>query len=113
MSKSTDVRAVEARLYFLPVAMRLPLKFGPELTTEVTLARVRLRVEDRSGRSAEGWGETPLSAAWAWPSSLTLAERLQAMQEFCALLARAWEGFAGRGHPLGAGGNATGPPARD
>ena len=28
-------------LYFLPIKARVPLKFGPEITTEVTCARVQ------------------------------------------------------------------------
>ena len=48
-----------AALYFLPIRTRMPLKFGPETTTEVTCARVRLTVADARGRTAEGWGETP------------------------------------------------------
>ena len=58
MGKSSDIRVVEACLYFLEVQNRVPLKFGSEITTGVTCARVRLRVSDRNGRSADGWGET-------------------------------------------------------
>ena len=46
MPKPTDVRAVASTLYFLPVTTRVPLKFGPEVTTQVTCARVRLAVAD-------------------------------------------------------------------
>ncbi len=46
MSKPTDVRVVATRLYFLPVQMRMPLKFGTETTTSVTCARVCVTVED-------------------------------------------------------------------
>jgi hypothetical protein len=69
MSKPTDIRVVDAALYFLPIKARMPIKFGPETLDSVTCARVRVTVEDRSGRRAEGWGETPLSVQWAWPSS--------------------------------------------
>ena len=54
MSKSTDVRVVATWLHFLEVKNRIPLKFGPETTTEVTCARVRVRIADRNGRTAEG-----------------------------------------------------------
>ncbi len=90
MPKSTDIRVVAATLYFLPIRTRVPLKFGPEVTTEVTCARVRLRVEDRQGRAAEGWGETPLSVAWVWPSTLASAERRAALEDFCRALVVAW-----------------------
>src|SRR5438105_4387359 len=58
MPKATDIHTTGAALYFLPVETRMPLKFGPETTTSVTCARVRLTVTDSQGRTAEGWGET-------------------------------------------------------
>ena len=73
MPKPTDVRPVAVELYFLPIKARMPLKFGPETTTEVTCARVKLTVEDSHGRRAAGWGETPLSVQWVWPSHLSYA----------------------------------------
>jgi len=100
MSKSTDVHVVQTELYFLPVVMRLPLKFGNETLTAVTCARVRLTVEDSQGRQADGWGETPLSAAWVWPSDLSYSERDEALQEFCRRLARAWREEGAAGHPM-------------
>jgi len=101
--KTTDVRPISAALYFLPVQTRVPLKFGPEVMTSVTLARVRLTVADRQGRQAEGWGETPLSVQWVWPSALPYAERHEALQAFCVELAGAWAGFDQSGHPLEVG----------
>ena len=83
MGNAYDVRCNAADLYFLPVETRVPLKFGTETLTAVTCARVCLRVQDRAGRSASGWGETPLSVQWVWPSSLTYEERYQAMRAFC------------------------------
>ena len=50
MPKPTDIRPVAVELYFLPIKTRVPLKFGPEITTEVTCARVKMTVEDRRGR---------------------------------------------------------------
>ncbi len=101
--KAADIRPLGARLYFLPVATRVPLKFGPETLTAVTCARVCLRVADRQGRSAEGWGETPLSVQWVWPSHLSYEERHQALKRFCVSLVEAWTGFASSGHPLEVG----------
>jgi L-alanine-DL-glutamate epimerase-like enolase superfamily enzyme len=103
MGKETDVRVLEAVLYFLPVETRVPLKFGPETLTHVTCARVCLRVEDRQGRRGEGWGETPLSVQWVWPAALPYEVRHQALKEFCAELARAWCRWTMRGHPLEVG----------
>ena len=100
MSKSTDIRAVGATLYFLPVQTRVPLKFGTETLTEVTCARACVRVVDRRGRIAEGWGETPLSAQWVWPSALSLAHRTEALKHFCEDLAEAWAKFPETGHAM-------------
>ena len=103
VAKATDIRVRSAALYFLPVRTRMPLKFGSETLTQVTCARVKVRVEDRQGHSAEGWGETPLSVQWVWPSSLPYEERHQALQQFCLELVQAWAGFSVRGHALEVG----------
>lgn len=100
MRLPTDVRVIGARLYLLPVPTRLPLKFGKETLTQVTCARVAVRVQDRQGRVAEGWGETPLSVQWGWPSSVAYETRLSAMIELARRLTTAWVGFGESGHPL-------------
>jgi L-alanine-DL-glutamate epimerase-like enolase superfamily enzyme len=103
MSKSTDIQVRGTTLYFLPIRTRVPLKFGPETLTEVTCARVSVRVTDRRGKVAEGWGETPLSVQWVWPSRLTYQARHDRLQGFCVDLGEAWAQFDGRGHPMEVG----------
>jgi L-alanine-DL-glutamate epimerase-like enolase superfamily enzyme len=100
VGKATDVRAIGAELYLLPVTTRMPLKFGPETLTTVTCARVKLTVRDRNGREAEGWGETPLSVQWTWPGQLSFAERHDAMVDFSKRLAAAWTNAGLWGHSL-------------
>src|SRR4051794_354960 len=99
----TDVRPVASALYFLPIKTRVPLKFGPEVTTQVTCARVRLTVRDASGRTADGWGETPLSVQWVWPSALPYEARHDVLKQFCVDLTAAWAGFEVSGHPMEVG----------
>lgn len=103
MAKSTDIRCVAAKLYFLPVHTRVPLKFGNETVTYVSCARVCMTVADRNGKTAEGWGETPLSVQWVWPSRLPYETRHEAMKKFCADLTRAWSSFGEFGHPMEVG----------
>ncbi len=57
-------------------------------------------VTSSSGERAEGWGETPLSVQWAWPSNTGYEPRHAALQAFCGELARAWSDFDERGHAL-------------
>lgn len=86
--------------YLLPVTARVPLKFGAETLTEVSCLRVRITVCDRNGRVAEGWGETPLSVQWAWPSSLPYTFRLEAMRQLCVQIAESWVRTEAAGHPI-------------
>lgn len=103
MSRSTDIRPLGASLHLLPVETRVPLKFGTETLTHVLCARVRMRVVDRAGNRAEGWGETPLSVSWAWPSLLSYEERQGIMNDFCVRLTKAWSEPAEPAHPLETG----------
>jgi L-alanine-DL-glutamate epimerase-like enolase superfamily enzyme len=100
MGKPTDIHCTEAELHFLPVHTRMPLKFGIETVTYVTCARARVTVADANGRSASGWGETPLSVTWVWPSKLSYEERHEAMKSFCQRLATAWSSYSQSGHPI-------------
>ncbi len=101
----TDISPVSVDLYFLPVETRVPLKFGPETLTSVICARACVTVTNKQGQTAKGWGETPLSVQWAWPSSLGYQERCEAMQLFCRMLAEAWAQFDEQGHPIELGGD--------
>jgi L-alanine-DL-glutamate epimerase-like enolase superfamily enzyme len=124
MTKATDIRVVSVRLYFLPVQTRLPLKFGAETVTGVTVARACVTVENRQGQRAEGWGETPLSVTWVWPAcgaeapagdqsanpparrrpgQLPYELRHTALKEFCIELTHAWTNFDAWGHALEVG----------
>ncbi len=100
MHQHRNVRIRGAGLYFLPVKTRIPLKFGTETTTSVTCARVSVTISDGQGRRAIGWGETPLSVQWVWPSSLSYERRHKALKDFCMVLAKAWSEFDSSGHPL-------------
>lgn len=98
--KPTDIRITSCEVFFLPVNMRVPLKFGPETVTNTVCLRVKVAVEDRNGRKGEGWGETPLSVSWVWPSTLSVSERARRMEEFSIRLARALVGSGLCGHPM-------------
>ena len=100
MTISTDIRIKNFSLDFLPVKTRVPLKFGAEVLSSVTCVRVKVNVEKMDGRKAEGFGETPLSVQWVWPSDTSYSIRFQALVDFCKLLAERWEDFVPVGHSI-------------
>ncbi len=100
MSKTTDVAIQEAAVWFLANGLRMPLRFGVETLTHLESVRVRVRIKDERGRTAEGWGETPLSASWVWPSMHAYAERVGRLKYFCLRLAGVLPGFERHGHPI-------------
>jgi L-alanine-DL-glutamate epimerase-like enolase superfamily enzyme len=100
MGNACDIQIAGVELFFLPVQTRVPLKFGPETLTYVTCARVSLKVQDRIGKRAVGWGETPLSVQWVWPCALSYEERHEALKAFCGLLVEAYGTFTQSGHPM-------------
>jgi L-alanine-DL-glutamate epimerase-like enolase superfamily enzyme len=95
--RPSDVRPCAATLYLLPVETRVPLKFGSETLTSVSCARVCLEVETGDGRRVKGWGETPLSVQWVWPSAAPYETRHTALKDFTRRLAGVWD----EGHPWG------------
>ena len=75
------------KLAFLSIDMRLPLKFGAETISSLRVCHVELQAY-----GATGYGETPLSAAWGWPSStLSHAFREERMCAFCEFLAERFQ----------------------
>lgn len=96
----TDARVKDVSLFLLPVETRVPLKFGSETLLTVTCARAKVTLEDRNGNVASGWGETPLSVQWVWPSAVPYSERHSALIEFTKILAKEWLKFDEFGHPV-------------
>ncbi|MGI9474786.1 MAG: enolase C-terminal domain-like protein [Rubripirellula sp.] len=100
-TRSTDAQVQSVTVTYLPVAMRMPLKFGSESVSSVNCIRVSVTLQGSEGRTAIGWGETPLSVTWAWPSAtLSYQDRYDAMQSFCDVLAQAWADADTVGHPM-------------
>lgn len=100
MSNPHDAQIADVACYLLPITFRVPLKFGHQVMREVWCARACIRLRGNDGRIAEGWGETPYSIGWAWPSDLPYAEREKAMNDFAALLATDLKGFETIGHAI-------------
>ena len=97
---SHSVQIIDASLHFLPVEMRVPLKFGSQVLTNVVCARACLKVQGTDGKTAVGWGETPLSVGWVWPSTIGYEARESALQTFTETLTREFRQFPCEGHAL-------------
>lgn len=99
----TDVRIVDVELFFVPVQTRMPLKFGAESLDLVTCARAKVTVEKSDGSRGIGWGETPLSVQWVWPSTLGYDLRLARLIQFAKQVANglAKSGLSGHAMEIG------------
>ncbi|MCM8534388.1 MAG: hypothetical protein NE334_00470 [Lentisphaeraceae bacterium] len=95
---NTDISIKDVALYFLPAKLRVPLRFGSQTLTEVYCARVSIKVTNATGDLAEGWGETPLSVPWVWPSDIDYKTREQALQNFSEIICKSLKQFSQSGH---------------
>ncbi len=99
----TDISLKSAALYYLPLATRIPLRFGREVVEEIECLRVQVVVENKSGSRDEGWGEVPLNVQWIWPDESTPVERIKTVKEFTAKLAADLMTWKIEGHALDIG----------
>lgn len=67
-TRGGDVRVREACAHFETVRARGAFMFGGVVASELTLCQVRVRVENRRGAVADGWGAIFLSHYWAYPT---------------------------------------------
>ncbi len=65
---STDIRVIDCQPYFSIERPRARFKFGSAVAGDITCCHVRIRVENRLGRVADGWGAILLSYPWAFRS---------------------------------------------
>lgn len=101
MPRPTDIRIVDVTTQTQQIAYRAPIKFGGRVVTDAVLLDVRLCVETRDGRRAEGLGSMPMGNVWAWPSGqLAPAQTLEAMLSLGRKLEEAVRRYPGQGHPL-------------
>lgn len=101
MSKTTDIRVLEATSQTERFAYRSPIKFGGRVVTDVVLLHVAVDAETRDGRRGQGLGSMPMGNVWAWPSQKVSADSaLSAMIALGERLVREAGERRGMGHPL-------------
>lgn len=80
---------------------RTPIKFGGTEVDRVTLLNVRVRIRNRGGESAEGFGSMPLGNVWSFPSRvMKYEETLAAMQALAKRLQKITAAYTDFGHPV-------------
>ena len=101
MTKSTDIRVLEARCDFKPVKFRAPLKFGGRVVDSSLLINVEVDVESRNGHAATGLGSMPIGNVWAWPTERLTPEQTEAaMQKFAEEVCELANDYPEFGHPV-------------
>jgi len=101
MSKSSDIRIIDAECSFEPVPFRAPLKFGGRVVEKTFLMNVDVTVETRDGKQAAGSGSMPVGNVWAWPSAAVSAEQSEeAMKKFAEKVVDLANVHTEYGHPV-------------
>ena len=80
---------------------RTPIKFGGTVVDRVTLLNVHVTVQNRAGKTAQGFGSMPLGNVWSFPSkTLTYEQTLAAMQSLAKEIRRITASCSEFGHPV-------------
>jgi L-alanine-DL-glutamate epimerase-like enolase superfamily enzyme len=96
-----DIRINSVEMAEESYIYRTPIKFGGTVVDRVTLLNVKVRVSDRGGRAAEGFGSMPLGNVWSYPSkTLTYDQTLRAMQDLSREFRRIMADCREYGHPI-------------
>lgn len=95
------VRIVEVEVFFTTERPLGVFAFGGSIAGDLTLCYIRVKVADRKGRSANGWGAIFLSHPWAFPGAKPDgATKDRLMREIVVALSVRLEGSDIWGHPL-------------
>ena len=101
MPKPTDIRILDVQYDFEEHQYRTPLKFGGVPTDHCVLFNVRMQVQTRAGKEAEGKGSMPLGNVWAFPPRyVPFDQSLTAMKNLAELAVDAAQGCTLSAHPL-------------
>src|SRR5512141_2061474 len=96
----SDIRMLTVEPHYSIETAREPLKFGASVMDEVTFGHVRVRVKNRRGQVADGWGAIFLSDFWAFPTPrVEHAVRDLAMRRVTEAVCRRFADVPGYSHP--------------
>src|SRR6185369_5091130 len=97
----TDIQVLEAQAYFQAAEPRGGFKFGNVVAGDLTLCHVRVRVANRRGAVADGWGAIFLSHYWAYPDpAVTPATKDALMRRVVGAICARVSEYRDFAHPL-------------
>lgn len=97
----SDIRILEAQAYFSEERPRAAFKFGNVVADQITLCHVRVRVENRRGQVADGWGAIFLSHLWAFRDpEVEMGVKDAVMRRVTARFCRRAADYTAFAHPL-------------
>lgn len=100
-ASSRAVRVVAVDTFFSTERPSAAFGFGAAAIDTLTLAHVRVRLQDRKGQEAEGWGAIFLSHPWAYPDAArSAAEKDRRMRDFSIAMGESVIDTGAFGHPL-------------
>ena len=101
MSLPSDIRVLSAEPHIERAAARSSLKFGAVVVEECPFCEVKVKVENREGEIAEGYGGIFLMDLWAFPDPSVLHEdKNEAMQEVTRRFCRKVTEYNKFSHPV-------------
>jgi L-alanine-DL-glutamate epimerase-like enolase superfamily enzyme len=96
-----DIRIDEVRYEFEDHLYRFPHVFGGFTTDRCTLLNVTVRVSDRQGKSAEGFGSMTMGNVWSWKTQrYGYEETLAVMKELAGRSRAIMAEYRDYGHPI-------------
>lgn len=98
--RDQDVRITGVELYEFPLQTRIPLAFGRERATDLSVLRAAVTLSSRAGVKATGYADVPLNVQWAWPSSIPAGRRRERLLACATELAERWIEIDIAGHPM-------------
>lgn len=100
-TRQSDIRVVETELFFDQAQPRGSFAFGAVIAGELTFCHARVRVENRRGQVADGWGAILLSYPWAYPGDgVPAAVKDEIMRRTAAAIARRATDLRDHAHPI-------------
>lgn len=101
MSLTSDTRVLSAQSHIKQAVARTPLKFGAVVVETCPFCEVKVEVENREGRRAEGYGGIFLMDLWAFPDpSVSHQRKNEAMQEVTRRFCRKVTEYTKFSHPI-------------